>query len=410
MTMPPISRRQSLFAVAAGAAGLAVPAVAAAGEARGRRLVVILLRGGLDGLSAVAPVGDPDHETARAGLAPGATGARAGLPLDGFFALHPALSGFASLWAERQLAIVHAVGTPYRDRSHFDAQNVLETGAQTAHGREIGWLNAALAGLPQKSAAARRELAMAIAQQTPLILRGPNPAATWSPSALPDADADTLERLMALYGERDLAMAGALAAARQANMLAEGMAPGGGRSAFISLAEAAGRFLRQPDGPVAAVLELSGWDTHANQTAQQGLLVRSLTQLDQGVLALRAALGPVWSDTVVAVVTEFGRTVAMNGALGTDHGTGGAAFLLGGAVAGGRVVTDWPGLAAARLQEGRDLRVTTDLYAVLKGVLEDHLEIGPSTVRRAVFPDSATAPLRGLVLAASAGPGRAPSS
>jgi len=396
-----LTRRQTLFSAALGAASLSIPASAAVGGQSSKRLVVIMLRGGLDGLAAAPPLADPAHEAARKGLALTASGERAALKLDSFFGLHPALGAFAKLYAAKQLTLIHAAGTPYRERSHFDAQNVLETGAGAPNARATGWLNAALAGLPQTSAAGRKELAIAMAQQAPLILRGAAPAATWSPSPLPDADADTVMRLMDLYSARDASLAKALAGAKEANMLAGDMAGGGGRNgAFTSLAQTAGKFLKKPEGPVAAVLELNGWDTHANQQPMQGALARSLTQLNDGVAALQTELGPVWRETVVVVATEFGRTVAMNGTRGTDHGSGAAAFLLGGAVAGGKVVADWPGLAPGQLQEGRDLRITIDLFGVLKGVLSDHMGVARSALDNQVFPQSiAAAPRGGLILA-----------
>jgi uncharacterized protein (DUF1501 family) len=397
-----LTRRQTLFSAALGAASLSIPAFAAAPGAGSKRLVVILLRGGLDGLAAAPPLGDPSHEAARRGLALLTSGERAALKLDGFFGLHPALPTFAQLYAAKQLTVIHAAGSPYRERSHFDAQNVLETGANAANARASGWLNAALAGLPQASAAGRKELAIAMAQQAPLILRGAAPAATWSPSPLPDADADTLMRLMDLYNARDPVLAKALAGAKEANMLAAEMGGGGGggrNSAFASLAQTAAKFLKKPDGPVAAVLDLSGWDTHANQQAMQGQLTRSLSQLDAGIAALQTELGPAWRDTVVVVATEFGRTVAMNGTRGTDHGSGAAAFLLGGAVAGGKIIADWPGLAPGQLNEGRDLRITTDLFAVLKGVLGDHLGVSRAALDGQVFPANNAAPRGGLILA-----------
>jgi uncharacterized protein (DUF1501 family) len=395
-----LTRRQTLFSAALGAASLSIPAFAAGRGQSGKRLVVIILRGGLDGLAAAPPLGDPAHEAARKGLALTASGERAALKLDGDFGLHPALATFAQLYAAKQLTLIHAAGTPYRERSHFDAQNVLETGAGAPNARATGWLNAALAGMPQASAAGRKELAIAMAQQAPLILRGAAPAATWSPSPLPDADADTVMRLMDLYSARDPGLAKALAGAQEANMLAGEAGAAGAKGAFASLAQTAAKFLKQPDGPVAAVLELSGWDTHANQQPMQGALARSLTQLDGGVAALQAELGPAWRDTVVVVATEFGRTVAMNGTRGTDHGSGAAAFLLGGAVAGGKVVADWPGLAPGQLHEGRDLRITTDLFGVLKGVLSDHMGVARSALDNQVFPQSiAAAPRSGLILA-----------
>jgi uncharacterized protein (DUF1501 family) len=392
-----LNRRQSLVCLAAGAASLSFPAFASARDPDARRLVAIILRGGLDGLAAVAPLGDPAHQSARQGLALGAVGAQTAIPLDGFFALHPALTTLADLWAANELIAVHATGTPYRDRSHFDAQNVLETGARAPHARPTGWLNAALANLPPQSRAGRTELGIAILQQAPLILRGAAAAATWSASTLPDTDGDTLNRLMALYGGEDPAMARALAAAKDANLLAADLHQTGGPNAFAPLAQAAGRFLKQPEGPVAAVLELGGWDTHYNQATLLGPLTRNLLRLDQGIAALKDELGAAWASTVVVVMTEFGRTVAMNGTGGTDHGTGGVAFLAGGNVKGGVVIADWPGLGPRDLDEGRDLRVTTDLYGVLKGVLQDHLGVARARLEHDVFPGSTALPHAGLI-------------
>ena len=166
---------------------------------------------------------------------------------------------------------------------------------------------------------------------------------------------------------------------------------GGARSGnFVLLAQRAAEFLAQPDGPQAAVLDLGGWDTHANQANPNGPLANNLRQLDAGLAALREGLvaSGTWNRTVVVVATEFGREVAVNGTLGTDHGTGGAAFVLGGAVQGGRVIADWPGLAKRDRYEGRDLKITTDLRAVLKGVLADHLKMPASHLNSAVFPGS----------------------
>ncbi|NDC58596.1 MAG: DUF1501 domain-containing protein, partial [Alphaproteobacteria bacterium] len=166
------------------------------------------------------------------------------------------------------------------------------------------------------------------------------------------------------------------------------------------LVKAAAGFLTQPAGPVAAVIEMSGWDTHIGQTQEVGPLARALTELDAAVLALKADLGPAWRETLVVIVTEFGRTVAMNGSGGTDHGTGMAAFLSGGAIAGGRVLADWPGLAPAALLDGRDLRPTMDVRALLKGAMGDHLGITRAALDAAVFPDSAAArPVSGLIRA-----------
>lgn len=377
-----------------GAATLAVPALAfgQSRDAAQKKLVVIILRGGMDGLSAVPPVGDPDHARVRGRLAP-----EQPLPLDGTFALHPRLAALHELYVAGELLPIHACATGYRERSHFDAQNVLETGAVAPFARDSGWLNAALAALPRESSG------VALNAQAPLILRGPAPAATWSPSVLPEPNEDLMARLMDLYDARDPALAQALRAAQSANAIAgEGAAMGRGRGAEAAagLARVAGNFLTEPDGAAAAVIELGGWDTHANQAAEQGPLARALAALDASVAALKQALGPAWSDTVVAIVTEFGRTVAPNGNGGADHGTGAAAFLAGGAVAGGRVHADWPGLAQRALHEGRDLRPTTDLRAVLKGVLAAHWRLPNRILATSVFPDSGgVAAIEGLVRA-----------
>jgi len=232
------------------------------------------------------------------------------------------------------------------------------------------------------------------------VLRGRADVDTWAPSVLPVPSADLVARLERMYAG-DPALATALERARQlradspmatqdaapAGMAASGPRPG----AFVTLSRRAAEFLAQANGPQAAVLEIGGWDTHANQTNPNGPLAAGLRQLDLGLAALRAGLAAdgAWQRTAVVVVSEFGREVAVNGTLGTDHGTGGVAFVLGGAVQGGRVVADWPGLAKGQRYEGRDLRITTDLRAVLKGVLGDHLKIASRSLDAEVFPDSA---------------------
>jgi uncharacterized protein (DUF1501 family) len=245
-------------------------------------------------------------------------------------------------------------------------------------------------------------MGMALSGQAPLILRGPTPVATWSPSGMPDVDTDTMSRLLALYDARDPALANALEAAMSANLVAMETGAGdmngrGGRN-IVPMAQIAARFLKDANGPIAAVMETNGWDTHTNQGVEQGVLARNLTQLDNGLDAFKTEMGAEWRDTVVIVATEFGRTAAPNGGGGTDHGVGTASFLAGGAVNGGRVLADWPGLARSALHEGRDLRPTTDLRAVFKGVLADHLQVSSTALEREVFPDSsAIRPTRDLL-------------
>lgn len=384
--------RRHLLAGATGAAALSFPIFAfGQAQATDKRLLVIILRGGLDGLSALAPVGDPSYASARGRLALPRAGENAALALDGTFALNAKLPKMHALYRAGELLPIHACATGYRERSHFDAQNVLETGAAAPFARTEGWLNKALGALPN----ARPEMGMALSAQAPLILRGPTNVATWSPSALPDVDNDTMARLLALYQARDPALAHALTAAMSANGVAMDAGAGdmnrAGPRSITPTAQVAARFLKDDAGPIAAVMEVGGWDTHANQGVEQGALARGLTSLDDGLDAFKREMGSAWANTIVIIATEFGRTVAPNGANGTDHGTGAAAFLAGGAVRGGRVLADWPGLAQSALYEGRDLRPTTDLRGVFKGVLADHLRVPSAALERDAFPDSGAA-------------------
>ena len=365
------------------------------------RFVLVILRGALDGLAAVPAYGDPDYRSLRGSLAldtPGQTGGA--LKLDGMFGLHPSLTNLHAMYGAGELAVLHAAATPYRDRSHFDAQKVLEAGGTTPS-TSSGWLNRALAALA--SSGAKRE-AVALSESLPLVLRGEFAADTWAPSHLPDADEDTLARVRLLYEAVDAHLAERLTEALAARAIAGDAATAGGAMAgrgnaqVTPLATAAARFLASPTGPRVAVIDVSGWDTHANQGAAQGVLATRLRGLDQGLQTLKTELGPVWQSTSVAVVTEFGRTVAVNGTRGTDHGTGTCAFLAGGAVRGGRVIADWPGLGAKALRDGRDLQATTDLRALFKGVLAASFGLPEAMLEKSVFPDSnATQPLTNLL-------------
>lgn len=390
-----ISRRQVLQGAAGVAGMLALPgllhtrlslAAAAGGDAR---FVLVLLRGALDGLAAAPPIGDPAYPRVRGEFA---LQAAAGLQrLDDLFALHPSLAFMGEQWHEQHMTLLHAVATPYRERSHFDAQDMLESGHARPHASQSGWLNRALAGLPKgEGRPVAGQLGVALGAAVPLVMRGPAEVASWSPSRLPPMDEDTLQRLADLYARDDL-LARRLADATAAQDMAadaQGMGGGGnGMAQFGQAARTAAGFLMREDGPRVAVLETSGWDTHANQGAEQGALAARLAALDAGLRQLRNELGQTWDRTVVLVATEFGRTVAVNGTRGTDHGTGAAAFLVGGGVRGG-VVADWPGLSPPALFQGRDLAPTLDLRAVMAAVLRDHLGIAPAFIEREVFPDS----------------------
>lgn len=389
------NRRQCLLGAAALASPFSLALAAPAPGARpdDPRFIFVLLRGGMDGLAAVPAIADPEFAAARGPLA---NFGAPPLALEGTpFALHPALSALHGLYRNGELAVVHATGLAYRERSHFDAQQVLESGGSKPYELATGWLGRALAAHGNRAG-------LALTTAVPLVLRGSERVDTWAPSALPEPSPDLVARLEVLYAG-DTALAQALARAkalREQPGMTQGPSNAGGRAAAVALARKCGEVLGAVQGPRVAVLEMGGWDTHANQAAPAGALANNLRTLDGALAALSESLtGIAWSRTIVVVATEFGREVAVNGTQGTDHGTGGAAFVLGGAVLGGRVVTDWPGLARAQRFEGRDLRVTTDLRAVLKGVLADHLRLPTAVIEQTVFPDSSSVPALALLRA-----------
>jgi uncharacterized protein (DUF1501 family) len=389
----PLDLKRRLALHAAVGAGLIRPwatlsfAAAPVAAAGANRFVMVILRGGLDGLSAVPAIGDPDFAAARGALAQFAAPP---LALDARFALHPHLAELHAMYGRGELLVVHAVGLPYRERSHFDAQQVLESGGDKPYQIGTGWLARALLG----SSGAAGAKGLALNTSVPLVLRGNANVDTWAPSALPEPSADLITRLERLYAG-DPALATALARAKALHLegaMASDMsaAPGPRGANFTLLAQRCAEFLAQANGPQAAVLELGGWDTHVNQVNPNGALANNLRVLDTGLAALRDGLltGGVWKTSVVVVATEFGREVAINGTQGTDHGSAGVAFVLGGAVKGARVVTDWPGLAKGNRFEGRDLRTTTDLRAVLKGALGPHWHLAEARLNDDVFPGS----------------------
>jgi uncharacterized protein (DUF1501 family) len=323
------------------------------------------------------------------------------LKLDGLFGLHPSLANTHKLFEKNEALLIHAVSSPYRERSHFDGQDVLENGVESAGGKRDGWLNRALAPL---GGSLGNEAAIAMSQNTPLVLRGDNSVTSWAPSQLPDADEDTIRRIEMLYSQDEF-FSTRLSQALESQEIAGEMGGmersrrrGSDSEQAKTMMQSAGKFLTASDGPQIAVVQSGGWDTHANQGSASGALANRLAGLDEGLDALRTQLGSAWSDTVVAVVTEFGRTVKVNGTRGTDHGTGTAALLLGGAVNGGRIVADWPGLGTSNLYESRDLYPTMDIRSIFKGVLAEHLEISPGYLDKIVFPGSSAAAMtEGLI-------------
>lgn len=375
------SRREFLAGAALVCAGawLCGPSLAFARVASDRRFVFVIQRGAADGLNTVIPYADPDYARLRGALAIAPEGAAR---LDGSFALHPSLAETARLYENGQALLVHAVASPYRDRSHFDGQNVLETGGTSPYQVKNGWLNRLLPLLPGDGG----EKAIALAPTVPMALRGPVDVNSYAPSALPQPSDDLLARVGDLY-QGDAQLQPLWAAAMENRAMA---AQAGTRQDAAALGKLAASFLAKPDGPRIAMIETSGWDTHS---AQNPRLAAQLKALDTLVAALRDGLGEAWKTTTVLVATEFGRTAAANGTGGTDHGTGAVAMLLGGAVRGGRVLADWPGLAPASLHEGRDLRPTQDLYAIMAASAGETFGVDPEKVSHAVFPQARVAGL-----------------
>lgn len=390
------------------------PGFAAAMADTDRRFVFVFLRGGVDGLSAVQAYGEPRFRELRQELADGRPSEGTpfdALKLDGLFALNPDLPRMHAMYQAGELAVIHATCHGYRDRSHFDAQDAFDRGTVDKAVR-TGWLNRTLGVLPRSGG----DLALAIGATPPLSLRGSVPVGSWAPSQDAGMDSDTLYRLASLYRpDRELGPSfdkgfEAEAVGRSASLGKADVIQNASGRAFIQQASAAGTFLRRPDGPRIVTLDYGNWDSHSGQNlryapGQQssggflGRYAEYYIALDHGLQALKEGLGPDWSKTVVMVVTEFGRTVRINGNKGTDHGTGGAAFLLGGGVKGGRVLADWPGLRDDQMLDGRDLRPTTDLRAVCKGLLRDHMGVGESALG-AIFPDSQSVkPFEGLLRA-----------
>ena len=401
---PRISRRGALLGLGAAVAlGRASLAVAAAPTEQ--RLVVVILRGALDGMAAVVPYGDPALAALRPGLLPPQPGQEGGLlDLGGFFGLHPALVGMHALYANGQLLPVHAVAGHVRTRSHFEAQDYMESGADQR--LSSGWLNRAVLAMPPRPTSGAP---LSVGVALPLLLRGPAQVGAYAPAGFAQPQADLYARLAALHEPDPItgpALREGLAERGFTHAQLSGAAPSGtqppgteaprDKYAFATLAATAGRLLAAADGPRIAAMELGGWDTHAGQKQR---LLGPLSQLDAGLVALRDGLGAAWAQTAVLVMTEFGRTARANGTGGTDHGTGTVAFLAGGAVQGGRVLADWPGLGDGRLLDGRDLAPTLDLRCLAKGLLAAHLGL-PTAALLQAFPGSdPIAPMAGLIRA-----------
>src|SRR5207302_4379567 len=325
------------------------------------------------------------------------------LPLDSFFALNPAMPNLNRLYRAQQATIVHATATPYRERSHYDGQDVLQSCDDRPVHMDSGWLNRALALLEADGRIdPHGARALAVGPVTPLVVRGPAPVMSWVPQRLLPASEDTQARLLDLYLHTDAKLARALQGRRDLLELARAggisavTAPADERIAgiarvrqyFTDVAVTAAKYLARPDGPRVGAVGVAGWDTHINEGATGGQLANLLGALDATIPAFEQNMGDAWKETVVVFITEFGRTARINGTDGTDHGTGTVAWMVGGALKGGRVIADWPGLKEADLYEERDLKATVDLRAVLKGLLQDHLRVDQRALAATVFPGS----------------------
>jgi uncharacterized protein (DUF1501 family) len=399
-----LTRRSALLGLTA-AVSLGRVSLAVAAAQTDQRFIVVIQRGALDGMAAVVPYGDAALTGLRGEIVPPGPGQPDGLlDLGGFFGLHPSLANLHAMYRAGEALPVHAVAGPTRVRSHFEAQDCLESGAD--HRMTSGWLNRAVAAMPASTASRPEGDVVSIGVSVPLLLRGPALVGNWAPHGTFSPPPDLYTQIATL-NQADMLTGPAIAEGSPA--IAEGMRergftaavtaanadePANNRYAFPALARAAGEMLRAPDGPRIAALEIGGWDTHVAQVPR---LKRVLEQLDAGLAALKEGLGASWGQTVILTMTEFGRTARVNGTKGPDHGTGTVAFVLGGAVAGGRVAANWPGLGAGRLLEDRDLQPTTDLRSVAKGLLAQHLGLDASKLAQ-VFPNSDEAQsMRGLL-------------
>lgn len=357
------------------------------------RLVVVILRGALDGLHALSPYADKDYSRLRPVIANQKGGSDGLINVDGYFGLHRGLEALWPLYQANELLFLPAISTQYRERSHFDGQNLLENGSGRAYGANSGWLNRAITGMNEGD----RRMGLSIGPAVPLIMHGPNGVETWADSSLPDVDEDFLARLTRSYRNDALFMdtlhdaTGTL----KPDMNMMGMEDTSRQARELPLAiQAVTELLSRPKGPRIAVLEVDGWDTHFDQERR---LSQLFDRVADGVVDMKAGLGNVWSKTAVLLVSEFGRTAAENANRGTDHGTGGLAMLAGGAVAGGRIAGEWPGLSRNALWEERDVRAVNSYESVFKSLLSHHMGLDQAFVEDQVFPNSAAfQPMSGL--------------
>ncbi|MXP27016.1 DUF1501 domain-containing protein [Altererythrobacter indicus] len=371
-----LDRRKFIASSALLAGATFGPKVAFARAETQKRFIFIIQRGAADGLGTVGAVGDPYFESLRGSLAQDFKGGR---KLDSTFTLHPALSGVGDLFTRKEALFIHAVASPYRDRSHFDGQDVLERGSVKPHQLTTGWLNRLIPLLDSGGARA-----LAFGATMPAALQGKNPATTYGFSSFRDASNATLERVAEMY-QGDMQLHPLWTEAVAAERLAR--AAGKTDRTRKLTGEFVAKMIGSENGPRIAMIETDDWDTHYGQSRR---LQSRLRELDSLITGLRSGLGQTWKDSLVLVATEFGRTAAVNGTGGTDHGQGSVAMLFGGTLAGGKVVADFPGLGKTELYEGRDLRPTLRLDNLISSAISQHFALDAQLVSKALFPFTRT--------------------
>ena len=372
-----------------------------------KHFIVILLRGAVDGLSLVAPYAEANYYALRPNIALPAPGAADGLlDLDGFFGLHPALAPLMPHWQAQTLAFIHAGGSPSLSRSHFEAQDILETALLNTALAQQGWLNGLAQVLPDNHAANR---ALSVGNLLPKIFQGRANISTMPTNLRADkpsvVDNPQLEKKFTqLYATHpELAAQFQQAVSARSEMVADlqaemtDSARGAPNSdAFMNMSEKVAHMLRHDSQMQLVFMDVGGWDTHIAQGNAKGQLAGKLEKFGQGLDTLIRGLGPAYANTAILILSEFGRTVAENGNKGTDHGHGNVAWLLGGKVQGGKVYGRWPGLEHEQLWQGRDLAVTTDFRAIIGGVVGRHFGLSNATVQSVISDYQPDAGLAGL--------------
>lgn len=387
-------KRRHFLAQGMGGAALSLagwsPAVAQ-NTANAPRLLVVMLRGGLDGLAALAPVGDARYASLRPNIVP-----QPMLALNADWALHPALPTWHALWQQGQMAAVHSAGlAAYSGRSHFEAQDMMQSGVGKPYTSASGWLGRAMqrAGVPG---------GVALSIPMPLLLRGHESSTTQFPNWMPRPGMPLIEGLATMWRDDPMLAPYAAALREEHRPRPEaGMArtPYAQARSLGELARQAAQAMRQPDGPRIGLIDFThGFDTHASQGNAQGALADQLRQLDQVLAAYREGAGPMWAHSLVITLTEFGRTAAENGNTGTDHGVGSCILMAGGLLTAAQVFADWRGLAPQDLFEGRDLPATIDLHAVHARVLQRVLGLTPAQIQADVLAYRDSPKLQGLLI------------